>query len=103
MVQYHITPEQKGNIVRSIHSLKPGDKFFNCAFHKISVEDEKHTVEWIGFPGSSCVYCKYRKELYEKIPEECYSCGCAGERNSPYIIFVPSYEEGYVPSNVLKR
>lgn len=40
-----------------------------------------------------CQFCKYRKELYPTIPQECKECGFLKFRDKPYTIDIPVEEE----------
>lgn len=40
-----------------------------------------------------CQYCQFRKENYKDAPQECKECGFFNEREAPYTVQIPVYEE----------
>lgn len=54
---------------------------------------------YIEVPHSICRNCKFRKEHYKKsIPQDCYECGFLEQRDKPYKVRIPVWEDGYVPT-----
>lgn len=63
---------------------------------EITVKEKSSKREidhFIRQPGSVCQNCKFRKEEYENIPEECKECGHLKERNAPYYAVIPVLKE----------
>lgn len=50
-------------------------------------------IDTITLPHSTCANCKYRKEEFTEIPTECKECGWLPERDQPYTVELPVYED----------
>ena len=48
---------------------------------------------YMTLPNGCCQYCQFRKENYKDAPQECKECGFFNERNQPYTVQIPVYEE----------
>lgn len=43
--------------------------------------------------NNCCQFCRFRKELYKSLPQECKECGFLGYRDKPYTVDIPVKEE----------
>ena len=48
--------------------------------------------------NSICRNCRFRKEYYKDIPQECKECEFLDQRSEPYLIRLPIWEDGYIPT-----
>lgn len=53
---------------------------------------QKKTITVVN-KSNCCQYCQFRKELYDKVPQECIECGHLKYRNKPYTMELPISEE----------
>lgn len=54
---------------------------------------KRNIIDYMTLPNGCCQYCKFRKELYKEPPRECKECGFLNQRNQPYTVQIPVYEE----------
>ena len=54
---------------------------------------KRKVIDRITLPNGCCRNCKLRKELYKDPPQECKECGFFSQRNQPYTVQIPVYEE----------
>ena len=60
--------------------------------------DYPNLYGFIVMENSVCRNCMYRKEHYKTTPTECLECGFIEQRNEPYYIRIPVWNDGYVPT-----
>lgn len=60
---------------------------------KFAKEKGKEIDHFIRAAGSVCQNCKFRKENYKNIPDECRECGHIAQRNGSYHVLLPCFRE----------
>ncbi len=53
---------------------------------------QKKTITVVN-KSNCCQYCRFRRELYDKVPQECKECGHLEYRNKPYTMELQISEE----------
>ena len=62
-------------------------------WEKFAKEKGKKIDHFFRVPGSVCKNCRFRKEYFKNVPDECKECGHLDERDAPYYKVLPSFVE----------